>query len=265
MSYSSEVLADSPKVYYKLDDSSGTTAVDAVAANNATYRNSPTLAQSPLITVGTAILLAAASSQDVAMPSSGTVGFGGGGGLSVEAWIKTSQSGTGNPQIVCADVGSGTSRVFQLRLSTTGKLEWIVFKTTTTTGDLIGGTTINDGAVHHVVGTWDQTTAKVYVDGVSDATGLSASGTVQAGTGAKSIGSREHGGPLVTDSFFDGIIDEVAIYRTALSAARVLAHYNAGLAAASGIKTIMGVTYPTNVKTVDGLAQASVKTVVGIS
>lgn len=58
----------------------------------------------------------------------------------------------------------------------------------------------------------------------------------------------------------------VAIYETALSSTRIAAHWTALQAAPStAIKTILGVSYPTNVKTVEGLAQASVKTVEGLA
>ena len=53
--YESAVLADSPIAWWKLDETSGTTLADAVAANDATLSGTYTLDQSPLIQTGRAV------------------------------------------------------------------------------------------------------------------------------------------------------------------------------------------------------------------
>ena len=72
---------------------------------------------------------------------------------------------------------------------------------------------------HHIVATYDNATAKVYIDGVLKA---STNSNVQltANTQPLPIGR-------TTDNLriFGGTLDEVAVYRTALSAARIQAHY----------------------------------------
>jgi hypothetical protein len=50
--YANEVLADSPYLYWRLGEASGVTANDSSGnARNGAYQNTPTLDQSPLITV----------------------------------------------------------------------------------------------------------------------------------------------------------------------------------------------------------------------
>ena len=102
-------------------------------------------------------------------------------------------------------------------------------------GRLVGGSTvINDGLVHHVVASTTAGVRSVYVDGVL-AGSFADVATVGTMTAAF-IGSSP-----VTDTYltprFDGVIDEVAVYNTALSAAQVLAHYQAGASLWSGDAT----------------------------
>jgi hypothetical protein len=81
---------------------------------------------------------------------------------------------------------------------------------------------VDDGAWHHVVAAFDRDAGiTVHVDGVSRF------------TAATTIGSIDNTGPFLVGKstgygYFSGEIDEVAVYPTALSAARVQAHYSAG-------------------------------------
>lgn len=230
MSYASVVLADSPTLFFELDDASTASCADSSGNGfNGSYNGSgtgiPTVGVSPLITVGTA----------VSFP--GLNGSGAGVGaksafncttsrLSVEAWVKSSDAATSSPEIICAD-DSGLSRFFQFRINTSGKLEWILFDSGNTTHTATSSATINDGNTHHVVGTYDGSVMRLYVDGVADGT-LTATFTVKATSPAIFVAKRRSNS---TDSaMLNGIIDEAAYYNgTVLSAARVTAHYNAGL------------------------------------
>jgi len=87
---------------------------------------------------------------------------------------------------------------------------------------------VNDGAWHHVVGTYTggANGMKLYVDGVyqgqGTATPVSLTGFWRAGADDLT------GWPSAPDPYYDGSLDELAVYTTSLSAARVLAHYTAG-------------------------------------
>ncbi len=70
---------------------------------------------------------------------------------------------------------------------------------------------------HHLVGTWDGSTAKLYVDGRQVASAPS----TQAPSGAATF----YIGYGTLAPWFSGYIDEVAYYDHALTADRVLAHY----------------------------------------
>lgn len=76
-----------------------------------------------------------------------------------------------------------------------------------------------DTAWHHLVATYDNTTARIYVDGVLKS---SATSTVQLTPNALPLNV---GRSSDNNYFFGGSIDEIAVYRSALSGSRVLAHY----------------------------------------
>ncbi|MFQ6013253.1 MAG: extracellular solute-binding protein, partial [Thermoplasmata archaeon] len=74
------------------------------------------------------------------------------------------------------------------------------------------------GVFHHVAGTYDGTTMRLYLDG-AEVGNLSISGTVGVGTGVR-----------FSDEPLDGLLDEVEIFNRALSAAEILDIYDAGSA-----------------------------------
>ena len=81
---------------------------------------------------------------------------------------------------------------------------------------------ITDQSWHHVVATKNGAETRIYVDGV-DRTAAATNSTLTSNATALNIGR------ATTGSAYSGAdIDEVAVYPTALSAARVLAHYQAG-------------------------------------
>jgi hypothetical protein len=78
------------------------------------------------------------------------------------------------------------------------------------------------GKAHHVVGTFDGGTQRLFVDGVEVAK-AAGSGSIAHRANQFDIGSARG-----SDGAFRGLIDEVAVYARALGAARVKAHYRAG-------------------------------------
>jgi len=220
--YPAAVLLDTPVGYWRLDDTSGVNALDSSGNSiTGTYVNAPTLGVAPLINSGTSVAFASGSSQRVTFGS--PAGFNNGSNrFTIECWLKTTQGGAGNPMLCSQDTGSFNNRVFQLRLSTTGKTEFIVLLDVDNAFTKLGAVTINDGLRHHIVGVWDGTNVLVYVDGAVDGAGTAAAGTLEAGVTGMTIASKAAG------NFLNGTLDEVARYTTALSAARIAAHFTAG-------------------------------------
>lgn len=217
-SYASEVLADSPVVYWRQGDPSGSTMTDSSGnARHGTYAVAPTLGATGLL-VGDA---------DTAANFQG----GGSGGygemasaswmnvtdLTLEVWIKPDQV-SAQANVVIRDDG-GAGRDWILRTTSAGKIDFAVWNTGGTLYQLIPTTVLSAGNTYHIVGTFDGTNQKVYINGTQAGT-QACSGDVRALTQMIQLG-----GP---GSRFDGIIDEVAIYGTALSSTRVSDHYASG-------------------------------------
>lgn len=216
--YMPMVLADNPCLYLRLGESAGATAAGDESANDndGTYVGSPTLGVAGRITGNTAVTLDG-TSQYVTVPDAATLDVG--DVFTVEAWIKRGSLGT--TQTVLTKVGH-----FRFWFIAAGTFPADSFRLTTANGGPIvtSTVTVSDTTTwHHVVATKDGPTVKLYLDGV-DVTGTVTDSTLTNSTGAFQVGASVSG-----TSFWDGSIDEVAMYPTALSAARVLAHYEEGL------------------------------------
>jgi hypothetical protein len=79
----------------------------------------------------------------------------------------------------------------------------------------VGPTSIPTGQWTHLATTWDGTTVRLYVNG-TEAASVPQTGTLPASTGQLSIG-----GNSIWGEYFNGTIDEVRVYRRALTAGEV--------------------------------------------
>jgi hypothetical protein len=141
------------------------------------------------------------------------------GPWTIEAWFKTTSSAANQAIFYCpGNVGAGP-----LMRIDSGKLNaWVVdngggFHAVTEPG------TSNDGNWHHAVATWDGATLRLYKDGVQVA--AQAYTLTQPNTGSVGMSIAAIGGA----QFFNGSLDEVAVYASALSADTVEYHYEARL------------------------------------
>ena len=90
---------------------------------------------------------------------------------------------------------------------------------------------MDDDIWHHVVGTFNGTTLSLYTDGVLRGT-AAVSGAVNAGINPPVVGhmyESDTNATLYPPNAFAGMIDEVAVYETVLSAARIKKHYDEGI------------------------------------
>jgi len=77
---------------------------------------------------------------------------------------------------------------------------------------------------HHYAGTYDGSSIKLYIDGTLRAN-VPHTGSISSDEGPLRIGWDDE----MSASYFDGMMDEVAIYDSALTAAEVQAHFNDGV------------------------------------
>lgn len=232
--YAATVLADAPLDYYRLDEASGTSVQDLGSlAQNGTTHAAPTQGVAGLLTgdPDTCYTFASASSQYVALPTSGLPT--GAAAFSIEAWIKFAA----NPVTVATIVWLGASfpnKVAWVYLDTSGKLNFSTDSATvlTTTAAL------TTGVAHHVVATYDGANMRLYVDGA-----LSVGPTAETFAITYSGGGANIGATATPNQFWNGQIDEVALYGAALSAARVTAHYTNGTTATTQVDIASGLAY----------------------
>jgi signal peptidase I len=225
--YQKAVLADSPYLYWRLQETTGTTVADKSGnARSGTITNTAVLGAATPISgdpadtafgTGTNAYLTTTAST-AATPST----------FSVEAWVKSTSIaggriiGYGN-----AAAGSNATKTdCQLYLAPTGKVELGLSNTSKIA--IASTAAVNDGLWHHIVGTYSSSTgAKLYVDGTLSASGTGAAPVSFAGywrAGAEAL----TGWPAnPTSNNLAGTIDEVAVYTTVLSATRITAHYQA--------------------------------------
>jgi hypothetical protein len=95
-----------------------------------------------------------------------------------------------------------------------------------TTLNTDGNTVVCDGSWHHIIATYEPSTAvKIYIDGSIDKTNTtSIPSSISTNVTGLFIGKR---GNDTWQTY--GMIDDVRIYSDALSATEVLKNYNAGL------------------------------------
>jgi hypothetical protein len=220
------VLADTPRAYWRLGESLGSTAADETGTVSGTYLSGVTLgAASALATDANTSAAFDGGDDKITMgdPSGGELDFDL-GDFSAEGWVRATanderaifskrQVGTGLPfwQATVSDDGSRTGRV-RVNLSDG-----------VTSAEVYGpAIRVDDGNWHHVVVVFDRDAAiVVYVDGVAQTNLVTVAGSV-SNAGEFLVG-KSTGYP-----FFKGGLDEIAVYPTALSAERVQAHYTAG-------------------------------------
>ncbi|HZV73099.1 MAG TPA: LamG-like jellyroll fold domain-containing protein, partial [Conexibacter sp.] len=217
--YGRTVAADNPVGWWRLGDTSGTTAADQEGLNNGTYAGGVTLGQPSLLP----------SDPDKAVAFDGATGnvrippvvaFNFTSAISLEAWIKpTSLPASGVFRSVLTKAESYSLQFNGPRLEFTVIQSGIRHRLQTPAGVIVVGGT------YHVVGTFDGTTQRLYVNGTQVAS-APLSGPATVTTNPIYIGSWDGSIEL-----FSGTIDEPAVYGTVLSAAQVRAHFDAASAA----------------------------------
>lgn len=124
--------------------------------------------------------------------------------ITVEAWVRTTAGGT--LSIFNKDQSAGgTARVWQFRVEA-GKLQFLPFNANAN-ATVVSAANVNDGQLHHVCGTWDGTTARVYVDGVLSGS-AAFSGSLRAGQNNRAFIGR---GENASANHFIGTLDEVRL------------------------------------------------------
>lgn len=222
--YDTEIDTDSPVAHWKLNETSGN-FTDRIASKVLTPSGTVTYNQTGLLTLGNGTDAAAAfpnghatraNSSDLISATA----------FSVECWVKPTTANTGVVQTVFLKGDDSVYWTYGLELTAAGK--WNFYVQVTAQYTYVNATatpTAVDGATYHVVGTYDGSNIRLYVNGSLAAGPLAA---VLFSTGSTENNAAFTLAGQLTTNRMPGTFDEAAYYSTALSGTRVAAHYAAG-------------------------------------
>ncbi|HZO16321.1 MAG TPA: LamG domain-containing protein, partial [Polyangiaceae bacterium] len=216
-SYRDVVLCDAPIGYWRLGDN-GNVAVDEIQTHNGQY-NGGIVQQVPGGIAGDPDQAAEFPGNN-ALITFGDV-FDLTGEISLEAWIKPDLVDS-TYRYVISKVQQNNQEGFGLYIHQTMGITFVVIGANVFVSS--SATQYTLGEWHHVVGTWNGSTARLYLDGVAQ-TPLLVPVTLIDNAEPFRIGAFDSTG----GAGFDGVIDEVAIYDHALEEPRIIAHHQAGL------------------------------------
>ncbi|GAA2737171.1 PKD domain-containing protein [Pedococcus aerophilus] len=228
--YESQVLADGAEHFWRLGEPTGAAVLDHVAFDDATLNGTYTRGQTGAIS----------GDSDGSTSFDGSTGYAvnsapitGPNVFSVEAWFRTTST-SGGKIIGFGNQATGLSNNYDRHayMDPQGRVYFGVYNNGMYTVNT--SQSFNDGQWHHVVGSLDPTGVTLYVDGkrVGRNGGTT---TAQPYDGYWRIGGDS---PWNGNAFFQGDIDDVAIYPTGLSLAQVQDHFSD-----SG-RTVSGPTRP---------------------
>lgn len=227
MSYASEVLADAPLAWYRLADPGPTGTAMADSSGNGrhgAYQGTGfTFARPSLLTYGGDAAIGCTSANN----TRGQTAYGAWmepATLSVEAWVNpATTSGIG---VIAARYGLNGGVSWLLRRDAS-RIYWLVYtnnggflETTAPNGTLVVNTTA------HVVATFDGTRGRIYVNGQLVVTATATQASSPRAASGLPLSVFGHTGSNGTDVWM-GDLDDVALYGSVLTAARVAAHYAA--------------------------------------
>ena len=141
--------------------------------------------------------------------------------MSVGSWVKTSNTST---QIILGK-GIGSTQYAYSLLTASGIPSFYLYNTANTSYiDASANTSVADNNWHHIVGSYDGTTASIYIDGILQSSSTTKTGSqVTDSTSPFEIGARN-----ATTLMYSGTIDEPFVTAEALTASQVKRMYETG-------------------------------------
>lgn len=212
--YRSAVMASSPVAYWRLSETSGTTAVDEVGSYDGTYVGSPSLGNAGPMELTSMY----SNSQTAYMNHADNAALDCVTNGSVECWFKADSNTTFMP-LVTKGYKNGWAMYYDNR-SSRNALAWR--GTNMTANNYFPNPNINaNGQWNHAVITWDGTTIKAYSNGLIE--GTQTHPTVANASNQVRISTDQN----LAGYWLNGYICECAVYDTVLTSGDVFAHYSA--------------------------------------
>jgi hypothetical protein len=219
--------------YYRFSEPSGTIANDSKGINTGTHVGGALSGQPALVPQAQDFsAFYDGVSDGTTIPSSASLEIT--GALSLEAWINP-QAWPAAYNTILAKYLGGSSQGYDLYSNNDGSIHFFIRGGAANTEIVTLGSLISTNVVAHVVATYKDSTdtAKIYINAISGETSSSVTNALDANASAELvIGARASTGAGNPDGlFFQGWIDELAIYNVELTAGQVLNHYLTGTTA----------------------------------
>ncbi len=224
VSYADVVRATRPAVYWRFEESVGPVATDEVAHLTATATTGVTFARPGLVGGGRALAFNGGGRLEV--PYTPTLNPA---SASVEAWVRVDGSPGTYRSVFTSREATPRRRGLALYFGDSNR--WDLFYgdgSTSTWQTLSVSETGTLGRTYHVVVVFAAFDTRIYVDGSLAASSTAFSFAANMSGGARiGAGLTESPAP---DYYFNGVIDELAVYPRALTGAEVADHWAVGSA-----------------------------------
>jgi len=206
--------------YFPFSEGSGSTTTD-ISSNGHVGTLSGTYMWTPDVrtTNSTSIFVTDASSPSgmALVPSSDSLKLTAAGTIS--CWVKI-RNANGNAGLVHKGITSASDESYSLQFASDGRsLAMAVTDGYGTMRYATSSSQLNVGQWYHVAGTWDGSKIYVYINGVQLGSANTYGATARTNNSALVIGAQATSS---TKYPFDGEIDDVIIYNTALTSAQIL-------------------------------------------
>jgi Concanavalin A-like lectin/glucanases superfamily len=224
--YASTVLMDDPVAYYRLDELSGDALDRGSAHANGVYGAETTRGAAGLLT-GDSDLAVGIVPMDAGVPAIVSVAnnlrLEPAMTMTVECWIRASSHFSGSGRIVSYGQDETSPYETYVLQAFDGHAEMYLANV----GYVTGSTVLSNATTYYLAATYDGASLIVYVNGNVDGT-KSFSGAIGPYGMTPGLGIGGGASGVSAADQFDGTIDEVAIYGSALTGTRIAAHYDAG-------------------------------------
>jgi len=220
-----DVVMDTPNLqsYWRMGETAGGVAFDTKSTYDGTYVGPPTLGQPGALTVAGDVAPDFDSLNDY-MTVGDIYSYAGTANFTVETWInRNTLRETGYRWIVGKDTTVAPRDGWHLIIEANTQRPQFARWANGTSNVAAGTTATAAGTWYHLVGTYDGTSVRLYVNGVLESGAVASSVSMIDTTYPFRVGAIGGTG----QGKFGGVIDEVAVYGRALSATEVKQHYDA--------------------------------------
>ncbi|NND03922.1 MAG: hypothetical protein HKN91_14165 [Acidimicrobiia bacterium] len=231
--YETAVLGDGAVAFWSLADASGLTAADATGNNDANYRNGPTLGATGLVSFDNAVDFDG-TDDHIKVPNSTDINTGGPyDGRTIELWFNADV--TFRRQVLFEEGGVTRGLSAYLFKNRVYVNAWNIKNDDVSTpwGPVWLSAPIEADTTYHLAMTIDEASGKLkaYINGSQfgqqSGVGKLFAHSARVGIGAMWDDIRYHDLSVTsngTRNYFDGVLDNVAVYNTALSQSTIQSH-----------------------------------------